>query len=74
MKGYTVRRYDQLGTFTETIGQELRPAVCERRLTDLRKIIVYINYGYKTEDHNCELMLECPFGRRAYLYVVDFLQ
>ena len=42
--GYTVRRYEQLDTFPETIEQELRPAVCERRLTDiqtdLRRIIV----------------------------------
>ena len=34
MTGYTVRRYEQLDTFPETIEQELRPAVCERRETD----------------------------------------
>ena len=40
MTGYTVRRYEQLDTFHETIEQELRPAVCEYRQTDLRRIIV----------------------------------
>ena len=40
--GYTVKRYEQLETFPETIGQELRPAVCEHRQTDLRRIIVSI--------------------------------
>ena len=34
MTGCTVRRYDQLETSPETIEQELRPAVCERRQTD----------------------------------------
>ena len=34
MTGCTVRRYEQLETFPETIEQELRPAVCERRQTD----------------------------------------
>ena len=37
--GYTVRRYEHLATFPETIEQELRPAVCEHRQTDLRRII-----------------------------------
>ena len=31
MTGYTVRRYELLETFPETIEQELRPAVCEHR-------------------------------------------
>ena len=30
----SVRRYEQLETSPETIEPELRPAVCERRLTD----------------------------------------
>ena len=34
MTGCTVRRYDQLETSPETIEQELRPEVCERRQTD----------------------------------------
>ena len=34
MTGYTVRRYQQLYTFPETIEQELRHAVCECRQTD----------------------------------------
>ena len=38
--GYTVRRYEQLETFPVTIKQELRPAGCEHRQTDLRRIIV----------------------------------
>ena len=37
MIGYTVRRCEQLETFPETIEQELRPAVCEHRLTDRLK-------------------------------------
>ena len=37
MTGYTVRQYEQLETFPVTIEQELRPAVCERRLTDRLK-------------------------------------
>ena len=32
--------YEQLETFPETIEQELRPAVCEHRQTDLRRVIV----------------------------------
>ena len=38
--GYTSGGYDQLETSPEAIEQELRPAVCERRQTDLRQIIV----------------------------------
>ena len=34
------RGYDQLETSPEAIEQELRPAVCERRQTDLWQIIV----------------------------------
>ena len=37
MTGCTVRRYDQLETTPETIEQELRPAVYERRQTDRLK-------------------------------------
>ena len=37
MTGYTVRRYEQLETFPETIEQELRPAVWELRQTDLKE-------------------------------------
>ena len=37
MTGCTVRRYKQLETSPETIEQELRPAVCERRQTDRLK-------------------------------------
>ena len=40
MTGCTSGGYDQLETSPETIEQELRPAVCERRQTDLRQIIV----------------------------------
>ena len=34
MTGCSVRRYELLETSSETIQQELRPAVCERRQTD----------------------------------------
>ena len=37
MTGCTVRRYEQSETSPETIEQELRPAVCERRQTDRLK-------------------------------------
>ncbi len=43
MTGCTVRRYEQLETSPETFEQELRPAVCEHRQTDLRRIIVSID-------------------------------
>ena len=36
MTGCTFRRYKQLETSPETIKEELPPAVCERRKTDLR--------------------------------------
>ena len=39
--GCTVSRYEQFETSLETIGQELRPAVCEHRQTDIRRILVY---------------------------------
>ena len=42
MTGSTSGGYDQFETSSEAIEQELRPAVCERRQTDLRQIIVYI--------------------------------
>ena len=38
--GSTSGGYDQLETSPETIEQELRPVVCERRQTDLWRIIV----------------------------------
>ena len=38
--GCTVSRYEQFETSLEKIEQELRPAVCERRQTDIRRIIV----------------------------------
>ena len=40
VKGCTSGGCDQLETSPETIEQELRPGVCERRQTDLRQIIV----------------------------------
>ena len=40
VRGCTSGGYDQLETSPETIEQELRPGVCERRQTDLRQIIV----------------------------------
>ena len=47
MTGCTVGRYEQLETSPETIEQELRPAVCEHRQTDLRRIIVEISENAK---------------------------
>ena len=38
MTGCTVSRYEQFETSPETIEQELRPAVCEHRPTDIRRI------------------------------------
>ena len=38
--GCTVSRYEQFKTSPETIEKELRPAVCENRQTDIRRIIV----------------------------------
>ena len=43
MTGY--RRREQLEAFPETIEQELRPAVCERRLTDRQTDIHKDNYS-----------------------------
>ena len=40
MTGCTSGGYAQLETSPEAIEQELRPAVCERRQTDLWRIIV----------------------------------
>ena len=37
--GCTSGGYDQFETSPEAIEQELRPAACERRQTDLRQII-----------------------------------
>ena len=37
MTGSAFRLYEQLETFPEAIEQELRPAVCERRETDIFK-------------------------------------
>ena len=43
--GYTLRRYEQLETFPVTIEQELRPAVCEHRLTDSQTDRLKENYS-----------------------------
>ena len=40
----TVSRYEQLETSPETIEQELRPAVCEHRQTDIYKENYSISY------------------------------
>ena len=46
MRGITFSRYEQFETSPETIEQELRPAVCELRQTELRRIIVYMMFVY----------------------------
>ena len=51
MTGCTVRQYEQLETFPETIEQELRPAVCERRQTDRLKENYSIDVMYKTANN-----------------------
>ena len=48
MTGCTSGGCDQLETSPETIEQELRPAVCERRQTDLWRIIVQIILEWAT--------------------------
>ena len=45
MRGSTSVGYDQFETSPEAIEQELRPAVCERRLTDRLKT----NYSIDVE-------------------------
>ena len=46
MRGSTSVGYDQFETSPEAIEQELRPAVCERRLTDRLKT----NYSIDKEN------------------------
>ena len=55
MSGYTVRRYEQSVTFPETIEQELQPAVCEHRQTDIFK------ENYSIDDGDRYTMLEEHF-------------
>ena len=45
MTGSTSVGYDQFETSPEAIEQELRPAVCERRLTDRLKTNYSIDLG-----------------------------
>ena len=82
MTGYTVRRYDQLETFPEMIEQELRPAVCERRLTDRQTDRLTENYSidYKFVDLNtpdpgtcssCTLYRQCVSYNIVVLLVLD---
>ena len=44
------RRYEQLETSPETIQQELRPAVCERRQTDIQTDRLKENYSIDETD------------------------
>ena len=48
MRGSTSVGYDQFETSPEAIEQELRPAVCERRLTDRLKT----NYSIDDDEIN----------------------
>ena len=50
MTGCTVSRYEQFETSPETIEQELRPAVCERRQTLKENYCIDMN---GTNDVNC---------------------
>ena len=62
MRGYTVRRYEQLETSPETIEQELRPAVCAN--TDRQTDRLKENYSIDCfgVSHNYE---GCPLMQRA---------
>ena len=48
MTGCTSGAYDQLETSPELIEQELRPAVCERRQTDLWRIRPCSHHRFET--------------------------
>ena len=50
MRGSTSVGYDQFETSPEAIEQELRPAVCERRLTDRLKTNYSIDDKYGGND------------------------
>ena len=53
MRGSTSVGYDQFETSPEAIEQELRPAVCERRLTDR------IKTNYSIDDLGIETVWNC---------------
>ena len=64
MTGYNSGGCDQLDTSPETFEQELRPAICERRQTDLWRIIVdYRLAAALGLDHDIDLVHK-PTGRR----------
>ena len=54
MRGSTSVGYDQFETSPEAIEQELRPAVCERRLTDRLKT----NYSIDEQIQNLSFLLK----------------
>ena len=62
MTGCTVRRYEQLETSPETIEQELRPAVCERRLTDRLKENYSIDDGECDTDYSWSTVVASPMS------------
>ena len=62
MRGSTSVGYDQFETSPEAIEQELRPAVCERRLTDRLKT------NYSIDD------LLCTKLRVFYVTVSDYVE
>ena len=55
--GCTVSRYEPFETFPETIDLELRPAVCEQRQTDIRRITVYIVFDLPS---SASILGYCP--------------
>ena len=52
--GCTSGGYDQLDleTSPETIEHELRPAVCERRQTDLENYSIHVNFDFFSTNEN----------------------
>ena len=65
MRGSTSVGYDQFETSPEAIEQELRPAVCERRLTDRLKT----NYSIDDAICNMELLYSESLFNFGFLYI-----
>ena len=59
MRGSTSVGYDQFETSPEAIEQELRPAVCERRLTDRLKTNYSIDVYHNRHCVSCMSVFHC---------------
>ena len=73
MTGCTSGGYDQLETSPETIDQELPPAVCERRQTDLWRIIVRFHSLWPLCNNLFITFKRFPTTRDAYVCFVMLL-